>query len=50
MSRLEDRLEEFLNNHWVHHVEDFGKLQGQVSILLKLILGLAVLILGLYIK
>ena len=47
-SNLEVKFDTFMENHWVHMVKEVASLQGQVKILIGMVMGLFAFVVGVW--
>ena len=45
---LEVKFDNFMSNHWVHMVKEVASLQGQVKILIGMVMGLFAFVVGVW--
>ena len=43
---LEVKFDNFMSNHWLHMVKEVASLQGQVKILIGMVMGLGAFVVG----
>ena len=47
-SNLEVKYDTFMENHWLHMVKEVASLQGQVKILIGMVMGLFAFVVGVW--
>ena len=47
-SNLEVKFDTFMENHWLHMVKEEASLQGQVKILIGMVMGLFAFVVGVW--
>ena len=47
-SNLEVKFDTFMENHWLHMVKEVASLQGQVKILIGMVMGLFAFVVGVW--
>ena len=47
-SNLEVKFDTFMENHWLHMVKEVASLQGQVMILIGMVMGLFAFVVGVW--
>ena len=47
-SNLEVKFDTFMENHWLHMVKEVASLQGQVKILIGMVMGLGAFTVGVW--
>tara|TARA_R100001594_G_C3993170_1_gene252874 strand:- start:197 stop:373 length:177 start_codon:yes stop_codon:yes gene_type:complete len=45
---LEIKFDNFMSNHWLHMVKEVASLQGQVKILIGMVMGLFAFVVGVW--
>ena len=45
---LEIKFDSFMSNHWLHMVKEVASLQGQVKILIGMVMGLFAFVVGVW--
>ena len=45
---LEVKFDNFMSNHWLHMVKEVASLQGQVKILIGMVMGLGAFVVGVW--
>jgi len=45
---LEVKFDNFMSNHWLHMVKEVASLQGQVKILIGMVMGLFAFVVGVW--
>ena len=45
---LEVKFDNFMSNHWLHMVKEVASLQGQVKMLIGMVLGLGAFVVGVW--
>ena len=46
---LEVKFDNFMSNHWLHMVKEVASLQGQVKMLIGMVMGLGAFVVGVWV-